>query len=167
MGFNEGYKTGTVTGNPIEGLLDAVNKKFQERNIRRQKDAEEEKSLTNELVKLTAIENVKSKYKQQEQLTEGISKGTIQETTDIGKGTFEGTPFGEVGKRYKAINTKNAADPTGLSNEQQTQARALSRKINGVRGAEYGLPAIYEELRKGKEVAEILLRNVTSSANSA
>ena len=48
MGFREGYTTGTVAENPLEGLLDAVNKKFQERNVRRQKDAEEEKSLTNE-----------------------------------------------------------------------------------------------------------------------
>ena len=121
MGFNEGYKTGAVTGNPMEGLLDAVNKKFQERNVRRAKDAEEEKSLTNELVKLTAIENVKSQYKQKEQLTEGLTKGTVQETTDTGTGTFEGTPFGEVGKRYKSINTKNISDPTGLTSEQQVQ----------------------------------------------
>ena len=62
MAFREGYATGTMAGSPLEGLLSAVNKKFQERNTRRAKDAEEEKSLTSELVKLTAIENVKSKY---------------------------------------------------------------------------------------------------------
>jgi hypothetical protein len=50
---------------------------------------------------------------------------------------------------------KNIADPYELSSEQQVQARALARKISGVRGAENILPSIYEEMRKGKSIDEV------------
>lgn len=56
---------------------------------------------------------------------------------------------------YKNKREKTITSPEGLTSEQQIQARALSKKIYGVRGAEFGLPAVYEEMRKGKNIDEI------------
>lgn len=58
-------------------------------------------------------------------------------------------------ERLKAGIKGNIADPVGLTSEQQIQARALARKIYGVRGAQFGLPAVYEEMRKGKSIDEV------------
>ena len=127
--FREGYATGTAAGSPFEGLLSAVNSKFKERQARRQKDADEERSLTNELVKLTALENVKSKYKKQEQLTEGIAKGDITETTDTGEGTFEGTPFGAAG-RYK---TRAKETPVYLVDPVSGETRQVATTPKGAK----------------------------------
>ena len=154
-GFTEGVRAGTEMGSPLDGLFDVLKDSYARKMKEEQDYRTEQRNLKNKLTEVLGTEEIKSKYKKEEQLTEGLTKGTVQETTDMGKGTFEGTPFGEVGKRYKAINTKNATDPTGLTTEQQVQARALSRKIYGVRGAEYGLPAVYEEMKKGKSIDEI------------
>ncbi len=51
--------------------------------------------------------------------------------------------------------SKNIAEPYDLTGEQQIQARALSRKLYGVRGAENGLGSIYEEMRNGKSIDQI------------
>ncbi len=51
--------------------------------------------------------------------------------------------------------TRNIANPDGLTGDQQIQARALAKKMYGVRGAEAGLPTIYEEMRNGKTIDEI------------
>ena len=48
-----------------------------------------------------------------------------------------------------------AIPPTNLDSEQVIQARALSRKLFGVRGAESGLPAIYKEMEAGKNIDQI------------
>ena len=66
-------------------------------------------------------------------------------------------PVGTVQKGAKVISQgqRNIADVSDLTAEQQLQGRALARKIYGVRGAEYGLPAVYEEMRKGKTIDEI------------
>ena len=53
------------------------------------------------------------------------------------------------------VKNPNITDVSDLTNEQQIQARSLSRKLYGVRGAEFGLPAIYEEMRKGKTIDDI------------
>lgn len=55
----------------------------------------------------------------------------------------------------KAKKGLDITSPEGLTSEQQLQARALSKKIYGVRGAQFGLPAIYEEMKKGKNIDEI------------
>lgn len=111
-------------------------------------------------------------------LLESLRKGEVKEVPDrqvataMGKpvfegqtiqeagreGVFEGTPFGMAGKRFKATPKtafRSIADISDLTSEQQLQGRALARKIYGVRGADYGLPAVYEEMRKGKSVDEI------------
>lgn len=53
------------------------------------------------------------------------------------------------------ITPKNIADPGELPTGVQIQARALARKIYGVRGAEQGLPSIYAELNSGKTIDQI------------
>jgi hypothetical protein len=63
--------------------------------------------------------------------------------------------FMETYPKEAWLETKNVANPEGLTSEQQLLARALSRKIYGVRGAEFGLPAIYEEMRKGQSIDQI------------
>ena len=59
-------------------------------------------------------------------------------------------------EQYSGMYDK-VEDPHGLSSEQQVQARALSRRLYGVRGAQFGLPTIYEEMRKGKSIKPQLL----------
>ncbi len=61
----------------------------------------------------------------------------------------------EFEKTKAGFKGKSIADVSDLSSEQQLQGRALARKIYGVRGAEFGLPAVYEEIRKGKNIDEI------------
>ena len=81
-----------------------------------------------------------------------------RETYKTGLPEFRRRQFiqSESGKYKELAPTKiSIATPEGLSSEQQLQARALSRKIYGVRGAEYGLPAVYEEMRKGKSIDQI------------
>jgi len=61
----------------------------------------------------------------------------------------------EFETKKAGLKGKSIADVSDITSEQQLQARALSRKIYGVRGAEFGLPAVYEEMRKGKNIDEI------------
>lgn len=67
---------------------------------------------------------------------------------DVNLGTAEAT--------YKTSSGigKDVADVFGLTSEQQLQGRALARKVYG-RDAKYGLPAVYEEMRKGKSINTI------------
>lgn len=63
--------------------------------------------------------------------------------------------LGELGEFYQTGIGRNIGDVSDLTSEQQLQGRALARKLYGVRGAEYGLPAVYEEMRQGKNIDEI------------
>ncbi len=155
MGYIQGVQVGEQQGHPLEGLLKAVSGSYKRREEERKKQSDEERKLANELIKLTAVEKVKDRYAKEQQLTGGLTKGDIIETTEEGIGTFEGTPFGEVGKRYKAIKKGvDIADPSGLSNEQQLQARSLARKF-GVRNIEKTLPSIFAQMKEGKSLDEI------------
>jgi len=72
----------------------------------------------------------------------GYQPKTMQEKIDMERGIYQ-------------ARGKNITDASDLSSEQQLQGRALARKIYGVRGAEFGVPAVYEEMRKGKTVDQI------------
>src|SRR3990167_9818783 len=60
-----------------------------------------------------------------------------------------------LGEFYQTGTGRNIGDVSDLTPEQQLQGRALARKIYGVRGAEYGLPSVYEEMRGGKSIDQI------------
>lgn len=64
-------------------------------------------------------------------------------------------PIEGLGEFYQTGVGRNIADVSDLTSEQQLQGRALARKIYGVRGAEFGLPAVYEEMRTGKSLDQI------------
>lgn len=51
--------------------------------------------------------------------------------------------------------TKPTTTTTDLSGEQEVKARALARRISGVRGAERILPAIAKLMKEGKNVDEV------------
>jgi len=70
-------------------------------------------------------------------------------------GGQELTPSERIYADKFILKGRNIADPTDLSPEQQVQARALARKMYGVRGAEYGLPNIYQLMREGKTIDDI------------
>lgn len=53
------------------------------------------------------------------------------------------------------IKPQKGAGASDLSGEQEVKARAMARKLYGVRGAERGLPAIAKLMKEGKTVDEI------------
>jgi hypothetical protein len=63
--------------------------------------------------------------------------------------------FMETYPKEAWLESKNIASPEGLTVEQQINARTLARKLYGVKGAEFGLPAIYEGMRSGKSIDQI------------
>ena len=136
--FQEGYKTGAAVGSPYEGLLDAVNSKFKEREARRLKDSDEEKALTRELIKLTAMEKVKDKYAKEQQEQKSLLEGKIQETTETSEGTFEGTgtSFDALGKtkRYKSIKQETPVylvDPVSGETRQVATTPKGAKTVRG------------------------------------
>ena len=95
--------------NPFGVILNSWNKaqsrRYEEDAARKKEEAE----LKNALISLgakaeydKAMEEEKGKGERKTGLLESLRKGEITETTETEQGTFEGTPFGVVGKRFKA-----------------------------------------------------------------
>jgi len=86
--------------------------RFQEAQVRRYKEDQQRRTEEAELSKALQVLNKDYLYKQELEkakaeeerknlLFKGQTEGRITETQETGEGTFEGTPFGAVGKRYK------------------------------------------------------------------
>ena len=100
--------------------------RFREAQARRYKEDQERKKEEGELQKSLLLLNKDYLYKQELEkekakeeraslIPKGLAEGKITETEETGAGTFEGTPFGVVGKRFKPITTQTPVylvDPT-------------------------------------------------------
>jgi hypothetical protein len=115
-GFSRGFEQGeNVAKNPFAVLLDSIGEGIARRRAEDKKRADEENALRQEIIKLGVKDTYDKALQKEKILSEGLIKGDIEETTDIGEGTFEGTPFGAVGKRYKrGINSESELKSTEL-----------------------------------------------------
>lgn len=85
----------------------------------------------------------------------GRMKINLENAKNLPAGFGVNFTTGETEYKVPSKTTYDIANPEGLTSEQQLQARALAKKIYGVRGAQLGLPAVYEEMRRGKTIDTI------------
>ncbi len=108
--------------NPFSAILGSFQNAQARRYAEDQQRKKEEAELSKALQVLSyqkTYENELQKAKAEEErrniLSEGQAQGKITETSETGEGTFEGTPFGAMGKRFKINNTQTPVflvDPT-------------------------------------------------------
>ena len=113
------FAQGVIAGNEQQksNPFNLILGKFQEAQARRYKEDMDRHKEEAELSKALQVlsyqktyegELAKEKAKEEKQniLLKGQAEGKIQPTDETGAGTFEGTPFGAVGQRFKAIDSK-------------------------------------------------------------
>ena len=126
--FTTGMQAGTEQSerrNPFNIILSRFNeaqaRRYKEDSERKKEEAELKKTLMQlSYQKDYETELVKAKAEEEREtgLLESLRKGEVTQTTEAGQGTFEGTPFGMVGRRFK----------TTPSVEQETKSTELKIK---------------------------------------
>lgn len=172
--YEGAYKAKSAFGDALQVIAEEIAKRKRlEREYQLKSQAERPALLATlaakGLLPATNLPKEPSTIEDYRRLAQGAGQDLTADTPDTARRLIEasGIPIpkrpqtfklGELGEFYqeKGIGTgRNIADVSDLTSEQQLQGRALARKIYGVRGAEYGLPAVYEEMRKGKSIDEI------------
>lgn len=113
--FMEGVATAQEQNkqNPFNIILgrfqEAQARRYKEDMERKKEEAELSKSLqilNKDYLYKTELEKFKAEEERKGLIPKGLAEGKITETEETGEGTFEGTPFGAVGKRFKARTTE-------------------------------------------------------------
>lgn len=150
--------------NPFNAILSS----FQSAQARRYKEDAERKKEEAELSKALMVLQYKDNYdralekekakaekekfaleageKRKNILLEGQAGGKIAPTTETGAGTFEGTPFGAVGERFKAIDSKQ-----GVRGQGKTLISPMVDKISKSEDAYYTLGNVTSQLEANKD----------------
>ncbi len=163
--------------NPLNTILSSFQaaqaRRYKEDQARKTEEAELSKALMvlqykdnydRELAKENVkAEKEKSAFGEQEKrktgLLESIRKGEVASTTETGAGTFEGTPFGAVGERFKTGESKEART---IKNQDLSRATQLRKEF-------IDRPEVKEFVSIRNKVASMdsLLKNALNNNNAS
>jgi hypothetical protein len=163
--FDQGVATAEAQNekNPFNLILG----KFQESQARRYKEDSDRKKEEAELSKALQVLSYQKNYESELQkakaeeeraqigvkageerksgLLESVRKGEVAPTEETGTGTFEGTPFGMVGQRYKTGESPDLA----LKQENLKYMQNINKRLEGE-----GADLVYRRADTGEEVTK-------------